>query len=126
LPLSIYIIALSPEELQAIELYQDKNGMVWIKQMALGPRLLNWLFFHANTVGHDWCVPSQYLKTIGPVPAIFSFETDGLGVDYFKSYAQSRDFSGELWDATSNYEVALKFMEEDASDFIRFVNGHRN
>lgn len=121
----IYKVSLLASELKAIELYQDKKGMVWIHKMALGPRLLDWLFFHAKARGHAWCVPSQPLKTIGPVPVVFSFETEGLGEDYFESYTPAQNFSGELSDGSSYYEARLKFVQTDVSELIRFLNGHR-
>ncbi len=110
------------EELNGMGLYEDKKGTVWLKKLTLNPRLLNWILWHAKT-RDSWCVPSQPLKTIGPVPHVFEFDTEGLGEIYFKSFARKQRFQGHLSNSRI-YEVTLGLMQENISDFIRSFGSH--
>ena len=100
----------TPEELSGIDLFQDLNGNLWLKKLTSNPRLINWILWHAET-RDSWCVPSQQLKTLGPMPHVFEFDTDELGTTYTKSFARPQKFKGALSHA-GIYEVKLKLGQE--------------
>jgi hypothetical protein len=119
-PVSPYVEAVFREdELVGISLYEDPKKNLWVKRLTLNSRLLNWILWHTKT-RDSWCVPSQALKNVGPIPHIFEFDTDELGISYSQSFARPQKFGGDLAGGSA-FEVKLKLGQENASDFIRWV-----
>lgn len=98
-----------PPEISAIALYRDSMGRLWLEQLPLSVRLLNWVFFHVSSYS-EGCRPPQRLATISPAPFSFSFDMDGLGEGSLVSHSTAGKFIGKRWDGAA-YEAELRFAE---------------
>ena len=98
-------------ELPGIELYRDKKGQRWLKTLPLSVRLLNWVFFNADSGSTSECKLPQPLLTIGPAPYTFDFDVEGLFESLSYSDSRTGKFGGQRKDGTS-YTARLRFTQE--------------
>ena len=108
-----YRISFSSEEAQGIKFYSDSKKRLWLSELTLSPRLLSWAFQYAGRT-LDQCRPSTSLATVGPVPSVFVFRTDGLGEDVLVSNSQIARFYGKRVDGYA-YNASLQFVQQQYS-----------
>ena len=102
---------LLPQELGNIRLHRDSKGKYWLKEFPMTERMLKWMLY-VGTQRSPFCIVPQPLLSIGPVPARYEFETDGIDQGIDTSYSQRLDLTGKRADGGA-FRVSVHWIQKD-------------